>query len=332
MMSYAPIPTPGLRGLVDRVRMRRAHARHEREMRRPVDPEEFAEAIRAAPVPDIGPAALVEVLAHSVDDAKPWQPPDGSEVVVASDAVCAALSPLAERVAASRFTSTWAAATQPQQWVLDRKDDRLGPEPVPNPADALVAWREAVEAEEGAAVKRRDRGEMMGGPWWSKPPGYLTYSTSAWPEFGPVGLHLEEDSCGPAAASATPVGRPPEKTYEITGADTWARLCRDYPLDVTAARDPMWRDSVGHSEEWVIPDWQAIAADWDAVHLTIAGYLAAATTRVEVSDGRSSVIAGWNPDETVWLRGSPAPTSAVVEWRLYEHLGWRVTAPGADSL
>jgi hypothetical protein len=101
-------------------------------------------------------------------------------------------------------------------------------------------------------------------------------------------------------------------------------LCREYPLDVTASRDPMWSVSVGHSAEWVIPNWQAMSADWDAVHLTIAGYLAAATTRVHVADGKASVIAGWAPDETVWLRSNPAATSAVVEWRRYQNLGWRM--------
>jgi hypothetical protein len=208
--------------------------------------------------------------------------------------------------------------------VLDRKDDRLGAEPVPAPAEALATWREVVEAEEREAANRREKGPSQGGRWWSKPPGYLTHSTSAWEGFGPVGLYLEEDSFGPMAAAATPVGAPPEKTYEITDAESWARLCREYPIDVTASRDSIWGASVGQSDEWVIPDWHAMAADWDAIHLTIVGYLAAATTLIAVSEGKASVIAGWAPDETVWLRASPAATSAAVDWRRFEDLGWRV--------
>ncbi len=323
-MLYMPAPTtPGAWGLVDRARIRRERAIAQRERRRPVTPAELAEAIATAPAPGAGQAALVEALSRSVDDAKPWQPPDGSEAVVASDAVRAALAPLAERIAASQFARNWEAPSQPQQWVLDRKDGRLGSDPVPAPADALAAWREAIDIEEHEFVARRERGEVGGGPWWSIPPGYLKRSTGAWPEFGPTGLYLEEDSRGPSAGSATPVGPPPAKTYEITGAEAWARLCREYPLDVTAARDNMWRDSIGPSDKWVIPDWQAMALNWEAVHLTIAGYLAAATTRINVSDGTASVIAGWGPDETVWLRDSPAATSAAVEWRRYANLGWR---------
>ena len=286
-------------------------------------PEELAAAIIAAPLPNISAAALVEALARSVDDAKPWQPPDGNEAVVASDAVRAALTALADRVAAAQFAIDWAAPPQAQQWVLDRKDDRLGSDPVPVPADALAAWREAVETEERGYVAARQRGEVGGGTWWSMPPGYLTRSTSAWPGFGPAGLYLEGDSKGPMSANATRVGQCPAKTYEITDAESWALLCRDYPLDVTASREYLWRDAIGHSDRWVIPDWQAMAADWEGVHLTIAGYLAAATTLIDVSDGTASVIAGWGPDETVWLTGRPAITGAPVAWRRHDLVGWR---------
>ncbi len=313
--------TPGW-GLVDRVRARAERAQAEREMRRPVAAAELAAAIAAAPLPSIAPAALVEALSRSVDEAKAWQPPDGSEAVVASEAVRDALTALAERVAAAPFASGWAASPQAQQWVLDRNDHRLGSDPVPVPAAALAAWREAVETEERGYVASRQRGEVGGGPWWSMPPGYLTRSTSAWPGFGPAGLYLEEDSMGPMSANATRVGPYPAKTYEITDAESWALLCREYPLDVTASRDYLWRNAIGHSDRWVIPDWHAMAADWDGVHLTISGYLAAATTLVEVSDGTASVIAGWGPDETVWLTGRPAITGAPVEWRRYQNLGW----------
>lgn len=328
--------TPGVSGLVDRVRSRRERASAQREHRRPVSPTELVEAIAAAPLPSIGNAALVEALSRSVDDAKAWQPPDGSEAVVASDVVSAALTPLAELVASSPFARKWAARAQAHQWVLDRMDDRLGsdpgPEPVPAPADALATWREAVEAEERDFVESRKRGEVSSGTWWSKPPGHLTRSTAAWPGFGPAGLYLEEDSFGPMATRATLVGSPPGKTYEIADAEAWAQLCRDYPLNVTASREHVWGTSIGHSDRWVIPDWQAMAADWDAVHLTIAGYLAAATTLIEVSDGIGSTIAGWGPDATFWLRENPAPTSAAVEWRHYQQVGWRPASGNVEEV
>jgi hypothetical protein len=39
------------------------------------------------------------------------------------------------------------------------------------------------------------------------------------------------------------------------------------------------------------------------------------TMRADASDGRASVIAGGGPDETAWLRSSPATTSVAIEWR-----------------
>lgn len=323
----------GLRGLVDEVRARRERSHRQREMRTPVTAVEMAAAIAAAPEPGVGTAALIEALGRTVDNAKAWQPPDGNEAVLASDEVRTALKPFAALVVASPFASTWAAPARAEQWVLDKTDDRLGTDPVPAPAVALEAWREAVEAEEGAAAARLARGEVIGGTWWSMPPGDLTRSTSAWPEFGPTGLYLEEDSFGVMAADAMPVGAPPAKTYEITDAESWARLCAEYPLDVTASRGTGWKRSVGQGERWVIPDWQAMAADWDAVHLTIAGYLAAATSRVDVPGGRASTIAGWSPDETVWLTSRPGVTGLAVAWRRYDLLGWRkdVSDRGRES-
>jgi hypothetical protein len=60
------------------------------------------------------------------------------------------------------------------------------------------------------------------------------------------------------------------------------------------------------------------------VHLFDDVAIRTLTMRVDVSDGKASVISGWGPDETVWLRDNPAATSAAVEWRRYQNLGWRM--------
>ena len=57
----------------------------------------------------------------------------------------------------------------------------------------------------------------------------------------------------------------------------WVALVREYPLDVTdtAKRGDWWR-TTGRDGRWAMPDWSAVARDVDAVHLTVAAYLATA--------------------------------------------------------
>ena len=52
----------------------------------------------------------------------------------------------------------------------------------------------------------------------------------------------------------------------------------------------------GHDLE-AIPDYLAVAEDFDAFHLSVAGYLSTAGRSLPVGDA-STVLAGWDPDET----------------------------------
>lgn len=337
MLASYPHAPRGLRGITYRAQLKRERAKHMREQRRPVDPAEFASAITKAPLPLVTEAALVEALGATVDDAKPWQPPDNSETVAADPRVVAALEPLARLVAESPFAGTWCAAAaataQFQVIKYDPSGERgagqvtAAPETPATPSAVLAEWRgEMLEAE--ARARTTPGGS---GTWWSRPPHGLASTTSSWPEFGPAALSLEEDSFGLEAATATPVAPPPERTFEITGADAWAALCRDYPLDVTHSCGWSWREAIGFEGDWVVPDWAAVAADWDAVHLTIAGYLEAATRPITVREGVASAIAGFNPDQTAWLTAPPATTGPAVEWRRYDRLGWRALAHESHS-
>jgi hypothetical protein len=59
-----------------------------------------------------------------------------------------------------------------------------------------------------------------------------------------------------------------------------------------------------------------VAEEADAVHLTVAGYLAAAGRALPVDDRRASVIAGWAPDTTFWFAGTSARPRGAATWRL----------------
>ncbi len=90
----------------------------------------------------------------------------------------------------------------------------------------------------------------------------------------------------------------------------------------------------GRAGTWLIPDWSAVAADWDAVHVSVAGYLTTATRALPVADGTAAtMLAGWNPDQTWWLTDILATTTPhpAESWHNPEDpdgsdFGWRLAS------
>lgn len=73
----------------------------------------------------------------------------------------------------------------------------------------------------------------------------------------------------------------------------------------------------------MIPDWPRVAGDYDGVHLSVAGYLGTAGRAIDVGDGWASVLAGWNPDETVWLHDDVTVLHPdEYAWRVDDSGGW----------
>lgn len=140
---------------------------------------------------------------------------------------------------------------------------------------------------------RRPRANWSGS-WWSIPLGLLQTVGRL-----PAALDLVEDSLGWDHAVAVPV-RGTGRTFEIRTAEDWIALCRAFPREVTASRYD-WFNSTGRKGRWVIPDWVRVAREWDAVHLTALGYLHGATRALHLDAETASVIAGWDPDTTIWL-------------------------------
>ena len=96
----------------------------------------------------------------------------------------------------------------------------------------------------------------------------LPVTTRALPALGAARLVLSEGGLGWQSARCWPVV--PEnsaRVYEICGPDQWADLVGRYPLDVTRSRRDDWRRATGRAGRWLIPDYAAVAADWDAVHV-----------------------------------------------------------------
>ncbi|MCT9622731.1 hypothetical protein [Curtobacterium sp. C2H10] len=259
---------------------------------------------------------VLRALADTADTAMSWQEPDATDVLLARSDFAPALA---------RLASTWAslpavtAVVEPPgavtQWstVFDgehgRHPDRgAGPGAA---ARSLTAWHRALTTEV-AAVRPRDRrrpaAANVSGSWWSTPPPELVTTTAAVGTLGPIGLWAVEDGLGWERATVAPIHPTPDvRVLLVDSAEDWGALCRRWSVDVSdTTRRHDWYRTTGRDGRWLTPDWSALAETHDAVHVTVRAWLRAAGTAIPVDPDTASVIAGWTPDTTVWLR-DPQP-------------------------
>lgn len=100
------------------------------------------------------------------------------------------------------------------------------------------------------------------------------------------------------------------RVFEVASPEDWWELAHSYP-----ARTPGFKYAMmplpshpgvltsDRSSRYarVDPDWEALANDWDGVHVSMAGVM----TAEDVTFERDSVVTelrGWDVESTVWLR------------------------------
>lgn len=272
--------------------------------------DEFVAQLRRINPPAITADGLQAALAASVDSARYWQPSDGEDVLAAEPEVREALRPIARAIMASPEVEWWRHPMPGEQWMIDwRSADDTGALPRSSP-QGLARWAESTRnGEARAAVERpADPHAAYSGDWWSFPVG--TASTAG---RIPAAFDLVEDSLGWEDARVIPA-RGAGRVLEIRDAHDWVDLCREHPLEVTASRRHDWFRVTGRDGRWVIPDWERVAVDWSAVHLTVLAYLSAATRALDVDDETATVIAGWSPDTTIWLQDAVRAVGAPQAW------------------
>lgn len=260
-------------------------------------PEQLAARLASLDFADLNNEQMQAALERSVDTARYWQEPDGEDVLAGLPVITAALSPVAEQLMAAPGIQWCWQPRRVEQWAIDWRsaDD---PAAIPkNPRQTLTEWARKERAEEVQAARERpsDPSANWSGTWWSIPHGLVHTVGQV-----PAGLSLIEDSLGWEHASTVPV-RGSGRTLEIRTADDWISLCRRFPLEVTASRRHDWFRTTGRQGRWVIPDWEKVSGEWDAAHLTVLGYLNGAMRALQVDAETATVIAGWDPDSTIWL-------------------------------
>ena len=259
---------------------------------------------------------LAEVVTWAVYWQEPWDA--ATDRVLADAAVRDTLLPLAEAITAAPGTRWWAspAALDTQRYAQFLGDHEL-PEPRLSGAAALLeTWRAGTLDDERSARDRPDDpSAAWSGHWWSSPAlSGLPVTTRALPGLGAARLVLVEDSLGWRSARCWPLApRPGVRVYEVGGPDAWAELAGRYPLDVSRSRRHDWWRVTGWAGRWLMPDYEGVAADYDAVHVSVAGYLAAAGRPLPVGDART-MLAGWEPDATWWLTDVLSPAGPPAGW------------------
>ncbi|MDA8070720.1 MAG: hypothetical protein M0Z82_03775 [Actinomycetota bacterium] len=223
------------------------------------------------------------------------------------------------------------AAAGPLGWwePVDRADQRLLvwddlPEIGEGGIDGLVhetVARERAMSEEGLRRPRpRPRpGVRIGATWWSAP-GFapLTWTTRAVPPLPTTALLGFIDTHQPFEATGARIFSlaidPSARVYEITEPEDWRRLVQRFPEDATGTHDGEWRDWGGVTGPWLLPNWEGVMAHYDAVHVTVGGYVASCGLALPVGDAYT-MLAGWIPDATLWLHDVAVARRFLGRWR-----------------
>jgi hypothetical protein len=278
-------------------------------------------------------SALLAGLLAVVDFASYRDEPDAEDRGFAHEAARVSLLPVAEAVAEAvavvPAVHWW---TEPvncsRQLCTQFLDDYASPEPsLAGAGESAAAWLADTRDDEHAAQDWPEGpAAPSGGPWRSAPsPSRLPVTTRGLPVLGAVGMALVEDGAAWQAARCWPVAPADgSRVYEISGPRQWAALVNRYPLDVSSSRRHQWSRATGRAGRWLIPDYPAVAADWDAVHVSIAGYLTTAGIAIPMSGSASTMLAGWHPDAAWWLNDVLSFTGPPEDWRVSDRAspGW----------
>jgi hypothetical protein len=262
------------------------------------------------------PLSLLASVARAADQ---WEPPlPGSQAEL--------LRPLAEAVASAPAASWWwePADLRHQRWLgcdhhrtlMRGGDVRRAVEAA---EDDAVAEEQAMARDRELAARRRGRGSAgvaVSGTWWSGPLGGTVWTSRGnIGDLPAVGLACAEDPLGEEEFEVWAVGiDPAARVYEVHEPGDWGRLAATHPRDVTASRWHDWSRWTGREGRWILPDWRSVAAQWDGVHVSVAGYLSTAGMAVDSGDAAATLLAGWDADQTLWLRDVFTGTRQLTTW------------------
>lgn len=277
--------------------------------------------------------SVMVALVVTVNSAWYWQAPDEVDQLLRHPRIQAALEPLAHAVEQEQSLAWWRRplGTVPQCYVQTCDAQSVNPDPpvLRGAHDELIRWRRETLATEIWHCAHQDEGTQPDtGAWWSTPTAStLVATTGPAPGLEAVGMVAVEDGSDPDRVRTWPLASSPGlRAFEITGPDDWASLVESYPLEVTCTKSVNWPVVTGVTRRWWIPDWATVGADYDAVHLSVHGYLTTAGRALPAFSGHTG-LGGWNPDATWWLNDVLHHHGRVRDWVRgdLDVLQWRET-------
>lgn len=137
---------------------------------------------------------------------------------------------------------------------------------------------------------------------------------------------------GPVTRWQVPV-RPGARIWPIHRPEDWVALVTRYPRPARAGHGgwelpgpnqhlrrvqdlfalPDQNAARYYVRRHLVPDWPAVAQDWDAVHLSWAGFLTTEGFVSDLGDGAVTMLRYWASQRTLWLAdvlGDPEPLPA----------------------
>ena len=137
-----------------------------------------------------------------------------------------------------------------------------------------------------------------GGGWWVEPHGYPTLCQSVRGTGKVVREFCADAHSGrPAAVQQLSHQYSGSRRYTITTPDDWMHLVDLHPIRRRIFRSYEFQ----RLEEIWIPDWRSAASDFDVITLTVGGFAHTAYAPLITPQGRSTMLCGWNPGESVVL-------------------------------
>lgn len=264
-----------------------------------------AAVLPSTPVDEV----LTEAVAAAEHTAGPWTADAPVQLAVALR-LAPDRRPLAEAVA-RRLAGVWSAPLDPagQVWFTDDEPfepDRSGGPggragatgwaPLGSPRRPCDAWVTATWQGLWTATAPGDRLAAHMADTWEM----FRLPVTRWrllPDPGARVLELDGPDAWAALASDHPLARRvrPESSWEVPGVNPPPPGVRDL------AALPGQRAVRTTMRHFVEPDWDSVAAEWDAVHLTWSGFLLAEGTAVDLGGGDVAMLRNWRSERTLWL-------------------------------